>query len=251
MDAVERVIRELEDDPIFNAGRGAVLNSEGGAELDASIMDGRTKACGAVASVRIAKNPISLARLVMTETRHVLLAAHGADRFAEEMKVDLVDNDYFRTDAQIKRWKAIKAKEQGTVGCVALDSHGNLAAGTSTGGLMNKKYGRVGDSPIIGAGTYADNRTCAVSCTGVGEHYIRHAIAHDVSARMEYKQQSLRAAAHAAMHKTLKPGMGGIIAVDKDGNIALDFNTAGMSRAAADANGKWIVELGSRKPDSR
>jgi beta-aspartyl-peptidase (threonine type) len=255
LDAVEQVIRFLEDDPHFNAGRGAVFNAEGGHELDASIMDGSNRRCGAVAGVRTVKDPISLARLVMTKTRHVLLATDGADRFAKEMGVEQVSQDYFSTPFQRERLekarravpKSSQDSHKGTVGCVALDRHGNLAAGTSTGGLTNKRYGRVGDSPIVGAGTYADNATCAVSCTGTGEEFIRHAIAHDVSARMAYQGASLRDAVAHVVHKTLRPDDGGLIAVDKDGNIALDFNTAGMARAAADSAGRLEVELGANK----
>ncbi|MBW3600916.1 MAG: isoaspartyl peptidase/L-asparaginase [Planctomycetes bacterium] len=253
LDAVEQVIRHLEDDPHFNAGRGAVFNADGGHELDASIMDGRDKSCGAVAGVRMVKNPISLARLVMTETRHVLLAGPGADRFAKEMNVEQVEQDYFTTPFQLERFQRKAkppAKEQdkhmGTVGCVALDRRGNLAAGTSTGGVTNKKFGRVGDSPIVGAGTYADNNTCAVSCTGVGEYFIRHAIAHDVHARMAYLDASLEGAVRHVLHETLEPNTGGLIAVDKSGRIVLDFNTVGMSRAAADSTGRYEVQLGGK-----
>ncbi len=248
LDAVEKVIRFLEDDPKFNAGRGAVFNSAGGHELDASIMDGRTKACGAVAGVTTVKNPISLARLVMTKTRHVLLAADGAERFATEMKVDREKQGYFSTERQRRSWlkrrKDSKDNHMGTVGCVALDTHGNLAAGTSTGGLTNKKYGRIGDSPIVGAGTYADNETCAVSCTGIGEHFIRHAVAYDVSARMAYQSVSVKDSVQAVIHKTLKPGYGGIIAVGHDGSIWMDFNTQVMARAAADSGERFEVHLG-------
>jgi len=256
LDAVEQVIRFLEDDPQFNAGKGAVFNSDGGHELDASIMNGKTKACGAVAGVKTVKNPISLARLVMTKTRHVLLAGEGADRFATEMKVDTVDQKYFWTEEKQKVWQKRREKQdrsekdipsstghKGTVGCVALDKHGNLAAGTSTGGLTNKKYGRVGDSPIIGAGTYADNKTCAVSCTGIGEHYIRNAVAYDVSARMAYKGESVKEAVSRVINKTLRPGDGGIIALAGDGSIWMDFNTAGMARAAADSTGRFEAHL--------
>jgi L-asparaginase / beta-aspartyl-peptidase len=259
LDAVEQVIRVLEDDPLFNAGRGAVFNAAGGHELDASIMDGRTKACGAVAAVRTARHPISLSRLVMEKTRHVLLASDGAERFADEMKVERVENSWFDTDKQRKSWekeKAEGAKQSGTgrtplasehfgtVGCVALDTHGNLAAGTSTGGLTNKKYGRVGDSPIVGAGTYADNATCAVSCTGIGEQFIRHAVAYDISARMAYLKQPLKEAVAEILAKRLKPNDGGIIAVGADGTIAMDFSTAGMARAAADSSGRREVKIG-------
>ena len=255
LDAVEKVIRFLEDDPLFNAGKGAVFNAEGKHELDASIMDGRTKACGAVASVRTVKNPISLARLVMTKTKHVLLVADGAEKFADEVKVDRVDQQYYFTqkaydELQKKRSaeKTLPKSEEapkGTVGCAALDSHGNLAAGTSTGGLTNKKAGRVGDSPLIGAGTYADNATCAVSCTGTGEEYIRHAVAYDISARLAYKGDSLKDAVHAILTTRLKKGDGGIIAVDRLGNITMQNNTTGLARAAADSSGYKEVKLGN------
>ncbi len=256
LDAVEKVIRFLEDDPLFNAGKGAVFNAEGKHELDASIMDGRTKACGAVASARTVKNPISLARLVMTKTKHVLLVADGAEKFAGEMKVDRVDQQYYFTQKAYDEWQKKRTERtssksaeapKGTVGCAALDSHGNLAAGTSTGGLTNKKAGRVGDSPIIGAGTYADNATCAVSCTGTGEEYIRHAVAYDISARLAYKGDSLKDAVHAILTTRLKKGDGGIIAVDRLGNITMQNNTTGLSRAAADSSGYKEVKLGNEK----
>ena len=254
---VEQVIRKLEDDPLFNAGRGAVYNSEGGHELDASIMDGRDLSCGAVAGVTRVKNPISLARRVMTDTRHILLAADGADRFARQLGLERVKQSYFHTEHARQRWEKVRAAEEekdasigklplylGTVGCVVLDREGNIAAGTSTGGLTNKKYGRVGDSPIIAAGTYADNRTCGVSGTGIGEHFIRHVVAYDVSARMMYRDDSLEDAARAVIHETLKPGYGGIIALDQAGNIVMEFNTPGMSRAAADSRGRFEVHVG-------
>jgi beta-aspartyl-peptidase (threonine type) len=250
LDAVEQVIRFLEDDPVFNAGKGAVFNAAGAHELDASIMEGKTKRCGAVASVRTVKNPISLARLVMTQTRHVLLAGDGAEQFATEMKVDRVENRSFSTPARREEWERVRARAadkqrtQGTVGCVALDKHGNLAAGTSTGGLTNKMFGRIGDSPIIGAGTYADNATCAVSCTGTGEEFIRIAVAYDISAQMAYQQKSLAAAVESVIHEKLARGIGGLIAVDHDGNIAMKFNTPGMARAATDSSGKKEVEFG-------
>lgn len=252
LDAVETVIRSLENDPQFNAGKGAVLNQKGGHELDASIMDGRTKQCGAVAGVTTVKNPISLARLVMTETRHVLLGGAGADKFAEEQGVERVEQSYFRTDAAVRRWQqtqrvrkksAASPDHKGTVGCVALDRNGNIAAGTSTGGLTNKKYGRIGDSPIVGAGTYADNATCGVSCTGIGEQYIRNAIAYDISAQMKYAKRPLAEAVQHAMRETLNKGDGGIIALDHQGKIVMDFTTGGMARAAADSSGKLEVLL--------
>lgn len=251
LDAVERVIRHLENDPIFNAGKGAVFNSAGGHELDASIMDGRDRACGAVAGVKTVKNPISLARLVMRKTRHVLLSGDGADQFATEQSVDLVDQKYFWTQRRYDAWQRVRQEHaddhQGTVGCVALDKHGNLAAGTSTGGLTNKLYGRIGDSPIVGAGTFADNKTCAVSCTGVGENYIRNAIAYDVAARMAYKNQPVTEAVHEILTQTLdatKNGLGGIIAVTHDGKITMQFNTGAMARASADSTGNMTVALG-------
>ncbi len=256
LDAVEQVVRFLEDDPHFNAGRGAVFNTEGGHELDASIMEGRRKACGAVAGVRTVKNPISLARLVMTKTRHVLLVGDGAEAFAQDQGVELVEQDYFSTPYQRQKFEQAKQAEQqknaddghmGTVGCVALDQHGDMAAGTSTGGTTHKLFGRVGDTPIVGAGTYADNATCAVSCTGVGEHFIRHAVAHDVSARMAYQDASLAEAVRQVLHETLQPGTGGLIAVDKNGGIVMDFNSVGMARAAADSTGRFEVSLGPQE----
>lgn len=269
LDAVEQVLRFLEDDPQFNAGVGAVFNAVGSHELDASIMDGKNLACGAVAGVSIVKNPISLARKVMTDTPHVLLAGPGAETFARQLKVPLVESTHFDTPATLKRWnqrqqklKRLKKVSQldalqqldsfdritgsyhGTVGCVALDSSGNLAAATSTGGLAGKKFGRVGDSPIVGAGTFASNDTCAVSCTGKGEQFIRHAVAYDVSARMKYAGQTVEDAAKQILTKTLNPGDGGIIAVDKAGEITMQFNTGGMACAAANSEGRFEVRWG-------
>jgi L-asparaginase / beta-aspartyl-peptidase len=257
LDAVEKVIRFLEDDPLFNAGRGAVFNAAGGHELDASIMDGKTLGAGGVAAVRTVKNPISLARLVMEKTKHVLLASDGAEKFADEMKVDRVENSWFDTEPRRRELEKAKAAEgakqsridigevhYGTVGCVVLDTHGNLAAGTSTGGRTNKKYGRVGDSPIVGAGTYANNASCAVSGTGLGEQFIRHAVCYDISARMLYLKQPLKDAVHDVLKKTLNPDDGGLIAVGADGTIVMDFSTAGMARAAADSSGFREVKIG-------
>lgn len=253
LDAVEAAVRILEDDPVFNAGRGAVLNSQGLAELDASIMDGRTRRCGAVASATRTRNPVTVARLVMENTRHVLLGGDGVDAFAIEMGAERVERDYFVTDYQRARLERAKASTGardaeedagfriGTVGCVALDQHGNLAAATSTGGLVNKLYGRIGDSPIVGAGTYADNRTCAISGTGIGEEFIRHAVAYDISARMRYAGQEVGEAVEAVLKETLQPNQGGIIAVDHQGTIVMDFNTSGMACAAADSSGRLEI----------
>lgn len=268
LDAVEAVIRILEDDPQFNAGKGAVFNAVGSHELDASIMDGRNKACGAVAGVSHIKNPISLARLVMTETKHVLLAGEGAETFAKQFDVDWVEPSHFDTPHARKSWERYRAKikkssstnqpdfdsanheptptawKMGTVGCVALDADGNLAAGTSTGGMTYKRFGRVGDSPIVGAGTYADNETCAVSSTGTGEEYIRNAVAYDVAAQLKYRKVTLEAAVKDNLESRLKQGDGGLIAVDRHGNIAMGFNTGGMARAAADSDGRFEVIWG-------
>lgn len=252
LDVVEAVIRELEDSPLFNAGRGSTFNAIGGHELDASIMDGRDLSCGAVASVTIVKNPISLARSVMTKTKHVLLVGDGADQFARTCGVELVDDDYFWTDATRARWEKFRTEQRGrtnsdhhgTVGCVVRDRQGNLAAGTSTGGMMGKRFGRVGDSPVVGAGTYADNATCAVSCTGTGEEFIRRAVAYDVAARMRYAGAALKDAVASQFDQRLKAGDGGIIAVDRDGRIALQSNTRWMARGCADSTGRLEAELG-------
>jgi beta-aspartyl-peptidase (threonine type) len=254
LDCVERVVRRLEDDPLFNAGRGAVLAFEGECELDAAIMDGRDRACGAVAAVRTVKNPVSLARLVMTRSEHVLLAGAGAEQFAEQMGVERGEPEYFRTAARAASWeKARRAREQdanppdaplGTVGCAALDRMGNLAAATSTGGTTLKRFGRVGDTPLVGAGTFADNATCAVSCTGRGEEFIRHVAAYDVSALIEYRGLTLAEAARRVVHEKLHPGDGGLIAVARDGSLAMEFITDGMFRAAADSHGRFEIGLG-------
>lgn len=285
LDAVEAVVRVLEDDPMFNAGRGCVFNEQGEHELDASIMDGTSLACGAVAGVKRVKNPISLARRVMTDTRHVLLSSVGADQFAESLGLPLVDPDYFKTDEQVEAWKVWKAKNDakraqeidakikaacasgdqskveagspdpktgagiaptrylGTVGCVAVDSAGNIAAATSTGGLMGKRWGRVGDSPIIGAGTYAANATCGVSCTGTGEEFIRHTVAADMSARLRYTSQSLSQAAATIIDEILPDDCGGLIAIDKNYTIVTRFNTPAMARAWADSTGLREIRI--------
>lgn len=249
LDAVEKTISYLEDCPLFNAGRGAVFTHEGKNELDASIMDGVTQKAGAVGGVTTVRNPIQLARAVMEKSSHVLLSGRGAEEFAVENGFEKVDPKWFFTQ---ERWNTLqktlseeKAKgktgaleqtnpdyKYGTVGCVALDQQGNLAAGTSTGGMTNKRWNRLGDAPIIGAGTYASNDACAVSCTGHGEYFIRYSVAHDVWARMIYGGATLAEATDAIIHKKLveKGGEGGLIAVDKDGNIAQPFNSEGMYR---------------------
>jgi L-asparaginase / beta-aspartyl-peptidase len=258
LDATEAAVRVLEDDPHFNAGKGAVFTSAGTNELDAAIMDGRTLKAGTVAVLRHIKNPIQLARLVMEKSPHVMFSGEGAEKFATENGVRLVDQKYFFTQ---ERWDALqkmKAAEKnrhaslvitdqdrhGTVGAVALDQSGNLAAATSTGGTTNKRPGRVGDSPIIGGGTYANNATCAVSATGDGEYFIRATVAHDISALMEYRGMKLSDAAQTVLDKVAKlGGSGGVIAVDRDGNIALPFNTSGMYRGHVDPDGKLVVEI--------
>ncbi len=267
LDAVEIAIRKLEDSPLFNAGKGAVFTNDGKNELDASIMDGKTLAAGAVAGLKRVKNPITLARAVMEKSPHVMMIGDGAEKFATEQKIELVDTKYFWTQ---HRWEALqnllkeeKEKESpkpkvqsqnlaelsenkfGTVGAVALDKDGNLAAGTSTGGMTNKKYGRVGDAPIIGAGTYANNMTCAVSGTGWGEYFIRLGVARDISSLMEYQVQTVQAASDIVIKQKLQRsgGDGGVIAVDKFGNIGMSFNSEGMYRAYINSEGKAVVEI--------
>ncbi|HVO73633.1 MAG TPA: isoaspartyl peptidase/L-asparaginase [Ignavibacteriaceae bacterium] len=242
LDAVEKVVRYLEDDPHFNAGKGAVFNSAGVHELDASIMNGKDLSSGAVTLIRTVKNPISLARLVMENTPYVLLGGEGAEEFAKQMNVEIVPNSYFDTPERVEQFKKLKEKS-GTVGCVALDSYGNLAAATSTGGLSNKMPGRIGDSPLINDGTYADNNTCAISGTGIGELFIKNTVAFNISALMKYKNYSLQEAADEMINKRLKPGDGGIIAVDKEGNYVMTFNTIGMFRGAANSEGVFEVKI--------
>ncbi len=294
MDAVEAAIKILEDNPLFNAGKGAVFTNEGKNELDASVMDGKTLMAGAVAGLRHVKNPIMLARAVMEKSPHVMMVGDGAEKFAKEQNIELVPEKYFFTQ---ERWDSLqrilkeeksKAQEQkpkvqnskskvqgtkfkvqssnienqtsyspfltshaqlpinkfGTVGAVALDKNGNLAAGTSTGGMTNKRFGRVGDAPIIGAGTFANNETCAVSATGWGEYFIRLGVARDISALMEYRALPVQQAADLVMDKVKTlGGDGGVIAIDKFGNIGISFNSEGMYRAYIDVNGKPVVEI--------
>lgn len=236
MDVVVHCLGMLENDPHFNAGRGAVFNDQGVVELDASVMDGKTKKAGAVAGLKHIKNPAALARAVMDSTEHVLLIGEGAEEFAKAQHHEFVDNNYFltpRRKEQYKRWQQME--KNGTVGVVVLDSEGNLYAGTSTGGMMGKKYGRVGDVPIIGAGTYADNLGAAVSCTGHGEYYIRNNVAFQVNARMQYEGLSLAESTHKVIFEVLNAdaGNGGLIALDRQGNATWAFNSSGMFRGAA------------------
>jgi beta-aspartyl-peptidase (threonine type) len=245
LEVVTEVITLLEDDSLFNAGKGAVLTNAGRAELDASLMDGATLNAGAVAGVTNVKNPILLAHDVMRHSPHVMLAGKGAEEFAKSRDHILVDNGYFVTRRRRVQWQKMQDNVKGTVGVVALDRAGNLAAGTSTGGMTNKKFGRIGDSPIIGAGTYANNKTCAVSCTGHGEFFIRLAVASRISAQMQYGHKSLKDAATEVIHTELQSlgGSGGIIALDRQGNIATVFNTKGMYRAYASSDQPAVIAI--------
>jgi len=270
MDAVEAVVRFMEDCPLFNAGKGAVYNDEGVAEMDASIMDGSTLMAGAVTGVSTIRHPVSAARLVMTDTKHLLLMGEGAEQFAKEKGLEIMDPSWFKTPERTEQYERMKQSEggkkvkiegkghqdtvpvsqtddqaKGTVGAVALDNMGNLAAATSTGGLMMKMRGRIGDTPIIGAGTYANNATCAVSCTGTGEYFMRDLIAYDVSALMEYRGWPLEQAARYEIDERLKAqgGSGGLIAVDREGNVAMPFNTNAMFRGYAKAKEGSTVEI--------
>ncbi len=260
LDVCESVVRLLEDDPRFNAGKGAVYNEQGQHELDASIMDGSTLQCGAVAGVRTVRHPVSLARLVMEKTRHVLLAGDGAEKFADNHNVERVPNDWFDTEPRRKQLDealqerakkgmtaagdapADRRLDYGTVGCVALDAQGRLVAATSTGGMTAKRWGRIGDAPVIGAGNYAD-RFVAVSCTGTGEQFLRHVVGRTISARMEYGRATLAEAVGAIVDRTLQPGDGGVIAVDRFGNLVARFNSEGMYRGLADATGRFEVAI--------
>ncbi len=268
MQAVTAAINIMEDSPLFNAGKGAVFTHEGTNELDASIMDGATLNAGAISGVTTIKNPINLAVAVMHKSEHVMLSAKGAEEFAKEQGIEMVDPSYFYTERRFKSLQTILDKENrslgksqtnnisyldpfikdskyGTVGCAALDQYGNLAAGTSTGGMTNKKYNRIGDAPIIGAGTYANNTSCAVSSTGWGEYFIRGMVAHDIAAMMEYKEVSLQEAAKEVIQNKLTKlgGTGGIVSIDKKGNVAMEFNTEGMYRAHMNAEGKLTIKI--------
>lgn len=255
LDAVAAAINILEDAPEFNAGRGAVLTNRETIEMDASIMDGATLNAGAVGSVQGIRHPINAARLVLDESPHVMLIGEGAEEFARQHDVEFKGEEWFRTEFRVNQLRAIQADEQAstalsedwysTVGAVAVDTSGNIAAATSTGGMSNKRWGRIGDSPIIGAGTYADNRACAVSGTGHGEFFIRHAVASDICARMRYAGQSLEEAADAVINGVLveADANGGAIAIDRNGNIAMPFNTPGMYRAAIDTEGHVEISI--------
>ncbi|WP_169721317.1 isoaspartyl peptidase/L-asparaginase family protein [Eisenibacter elegans] len=260
MDAVVETIKILEDSPLFNAGKGAVFTSEGKNELDAALMDGKTLKAGAVAGITTVKNPITAARAVMEHTEHVMLIGQGAEQFAREQNLTIVEPTYFHTPERASQIERIKEKERqnhnnkdqgaipqdlrdykfGTVGCVALDQYGNLVAGTSTGGMTNKKYGRVGDTPIIGAGTYADNASCAVSATGHGEFFIRYVVAYDIAALVKYAGKSVSEAGEEVLMRKLvaADGEGGVIILDKHGNLAMPFNSEGMYRGYIKADGK-------------
>lgn len=265
VDVVEAVIKILEDSPLFNAGKGSVFSHEGRNEMDAAIMNGENLDAGAVANVRTIKNPISAAKKVMTKSKFILLSEKGAEQFAKENDVEIVDTSYFFTQS---RWdEYIKVRDSkstkldhdkssgmiespntidkfGTVGCVVLDSYGNLAAGTSTGGIVNKEYNRIGDSPLIGSGTYANNKTCAVSCTGRGEDFIKIVAAHEVSSLMEHKKIKLKKATAKVLKKLNDiKGRGGLIAIDRNGTISMVFNTDGMFRGCIDTNGNMEVYI--------
>ncbi|WP_353777390.1 isoaspartyl peptidase/L-asparaginase [Winogradskyella sp. 3972H.M.0a.05] len=266
LDAVTKTINIMEDSPLFNAGKGAVFTNAETNELDASIMDGKTLNAGASAGTKTVKNPIDLARAIMDNSPHVMMAGVGAETFANEQGLETVEPEYFYTTRRFESLQRVKAKMKaeekdidtesafydpnikdskfGTVGCAALDKNGNLAAGTSTGGMTNKRWGRVGDSPIIGAGTYANNATCAVSSTGWGEYFIRAMVAHDISALMEYKGLSLEEAAKTVISKVGNlGGDGGIVAVDKNGTMVAEFNTAGMYRATMNDKGELVIGI--------
>jgi beta-aspartyl-peptidase (threonine type) len=266
LEAISKTINIMEDSPLFNAGKGAVFAHDETNQLDASVMIGKTMEAGAIAGVTRIKNPIDLAIKVMTNSPHVMLSGKGAEDFAVEQGFELVDPSYFYTENRYKSLQKVKEEEKtklekegksgyltpaqkdskfGTVGCVALDKQGNLAAGTSTGGMTNKKWNRIGDAPIIGAGTYANNATCAVSSTGWGEFFIRAVVAHDISALMEYKGLTLKEAAYEVIQKKVPAlgGDGGIIAIDNEGNMVMEFNTAGMYRASMNAKGDLTIGI--------
>ncbi len=261
LDVVVAIIQRMEDSPLFNAGKGAVYTWEGQHELDASIMHGALMDAGAVAGVTTVRSPIALARAVMEQSPHVMLSSRGAEQFAAELGIPEVSADYVRTERRKRALESYKARKQagvepevdykfGTVGVVVLDSKGNLAAGTSTGGMTGKRWGRIGDAPVIGAGTYADNRSCAVSATGHGEYFIRHTVARDICARMQFAGQSLQDAAESVIMDELMAagGDGGIVAVDADGHVSMVFNTPGMYRASVSGSGEKRIGIFGDEP---
>ena len=269
LDAVQAAINVMEDAPLFNAGKGAVYNSEGNQEMDAAIMDGKTLNAGAVAGVNHIKNPILAARVVMDSSEHVMLSGKGAEIMAKKFGIEMVDSTYFFTEKRLNQLKKVQGKEKtqldhtslikneliddhkfGTVGAVAIDKNGNIAAGTSTGGMTNKKYGRIGDVPVIGAGTYANNLTCGISCTGTGEYFIRTVAAHEVSSLIKYKKLTPKEALHAVLFNQIGPlgGEGGILLLDKNGNIYWDFNSTGMFRGYKKSSGETKVEMFEKTP---
>ena len=266
-EAIMKTIQVMENSPLFNAGKGAVFTNAGTNELDASFMDGNTLNAGAVAGVKDVKSPIELAIKIMTDSEHVMLSGEGASTFAKEKGLEMVDSSYFYTEVRFQSLQKIIEKEKtaldhddkkavfydpvikdskfGTVGCVALDKNGNIAAGTSTGGMTNKRWGRIGDAPIIGSGTYANNNTCGVSSTGWGEYFIRSQVAYDISAQMEYQKKSLKEATKDVIQNKLTKlgGTGGVVALDKNGNMSFEFNTEGMYRASMDEKGELIIKI--------
>ncbi len=253
-EAVEKTIIVMENSTLFNAGKGAVFNYDGNVELDASFMDGYSLNAGAISGSSRIKNPISAAISVMKNSPHVMLSGQGADEFAESQKLDLKPNSYFKTQRRLNSLMNSKSEDSllhnieqkiGTVGCVALDKYGNISAGTSTGGMTNKRWNRIGDAPIIGAGTYANNKTCGVSATGWGEFFIRSVAAYDISSLMEYKDLSVKEAARIVIHEKIgmMGGDGGVIAIDSHGNVAMEMNTEGMYRAHVDSKGNKIIKI--------
>ena len=250
LDAVESTIKILENSELFNAGKGSVLSNEEIVEMDASIMNGNNLNAGAISGVRTIKNPISAARLVMEKSDHVFLSGIGAESFAKSKGLEIVNNEYFITQRRLnsllnaKKRDTLKDNKFGTVGCVALDKLGNIASGTSTGGMTNKKWNRIGDVPIIGAGTYANNNTCGISSTGWGEFFIRNVVAYDISSQIEYKNLSIDIAAKNTLNKVKNlGGSGGIVGIDKYGNIVMDFNTDGMYRAFKKSDGSFDIKI--------
>ena len=250
IDAVEAAIKILENSELFNAGKGSVLSNKGMVEMDASIMNGQNLNAGAISGIKTIKNPISAARLVMEKSEHVFLSGEGAEEFAKLKGLDIIDNEYFITETRLnsllkaKKRDSIKDNKFGTVGCVAIDKLGNITSGTSTGGMTNKKWNRIGDVPIIGAGTYANNNTCGISSTGWGEYFIRNVVAYDISSQIEYKKISIDLAAKNTLKKVKElGGNGGVIGIDKNGNILMDFNTEGMYRGYKKSDGESKISI--------